>query len=35
LFWKLKDEGVTLSAEGISWRADGVERVRAWLMSAA
>jgi hypothetical protein len=30
LFWKLKDEGVTLSAEGISWCADGVERVRAW-----
>jgi hypothetical protein len=30
LFWKLRDEGVTLSAEGISWRTGGVERARAW-----
>lgn len=30
LFWKLRDEGVTLSAEGIFWRKGGVERVRAW-----
>jgi len=29
-FWKLKDEGVTLSAEGISWRTGGMERARAW-----
>lgn len=30
IFWKLRDEGVTLSAEGISWRKDGRERARAW-----
>jgi hypothetical protein len=29
-FWKLKDEGVTLSAEGISWRTGRMERARAW-----
>lgn len=29
-FWKLRDEGVTLSAEGISWHTDGMERARAW-----
>lgn len=29
-FWKLRDEGVTLSAEGISWHTDGVPRARAW-----
>jgi len=29
-FWKLRDEGVTLSAEGISWRKDGMERARVW-----
>jgi len=29
-FWKLRDEGVTLSTEGISWRTRGVERARAW-----
>jgi len=30
IFWKLRDEGVTLSAEGISWHVDGRERARAW-----
>jgi hypothetical protein len=30
IFWKLKDEGVTLSAEGIAWRTQGTERFRAW-----
>jgi hypothetical protein len=29
-FWKLRDEGVTLSAEGISWHTAGVERTRTW-----
>jgi hypothetical protein len=30
IFWKLKDEGVTLSAKGIAWRTEGNERFRAW-----
>jgi hypothetical protein len=30
IFWKLKDEGVTLSAEGISWHTEGRERARSW-----
>lgn len=30
MFWKLRDEGVSLSAEGISWHANGAPRSRAW-----
>lgn len=29
-FWKLRDEGVTLSAEGISWSIGGLRTARAW-----
>jgi hypothetical protein len=28
--WRPRDEGVSLSAEGVSWRIGGVERARAW-----
>jgi hypothetical protein len=30
MFWKLKDEGVTLSADGIAWRTVGNEHFRKW-----